>query len=111
MVGGGGGGSIKKESSVVFGKDTSTATKLREASGEEPDDGAVRDKQGNRMNILQPVAVAAAASGTASEVAAAASSPSSFCDQTPNSVPMGVSAWGKQSFLDAVMAQPPQKSA
>ncbi len=109
---GGGGGSIKKESSVVFGKDTSTATKLREASGEEPDDGAVRDKQGNRMNILQPVAVAAAASGTTSEVAAAAaSSPSSFCDQTPNSVPMGVSAWGKRSFLDAVMAQPPQKSA
>ncbi len=60
-------------------------------------------ENGNGMDVSQ--SVASDTSGSPQLVGA-----SSFCDPAPNMANGGGSAWAKRSFLDAVMAQPPQKA-
>ncbi len=97
------GNGIDVEQSVASG-DVTTASKTRSVPAEESD-GAIGDHQGNGNGI--DVSQSVAASGTSGTPQLVTSS---FCDPAPNSASVSGSAWGKRSFLDAVMAQPPQKS-
>ncbi len=74
-----------------------------------PNGAAVIVPRGNGigMDVTQSSSLASGSTNGSPQLVA-----SSTCDPAPNTASEGRgSAWGKRSFLDAVMAQPPQKSA